>query len=693
MHKKNLYLFKFFQDIRSFFSVAGAKKKDDFSSASKSSVSVKPKRKANSLNSSDEGKKPAKTDDHKKKRRIVDSDDEGDKPKPKSLSIEKASPVIDKKKLVEVDVFSMFGSEPVKRKERPKVAKPSPNVSGNVIEIDDESLELDVSLLVDNIEKQELNKKSLKSPVKAKLEKFTTESPSKNEVKVERKSPAKRTASPKKEPKIADAIQVASKFKSPSPKKPKLAESSASKKAKKPKEPKETTVEEDEARQERKQAAAALYAKFQNRSSVINHGCKEIPEGKPNCLKGYQFVISGVLEAMERDEAAALIKSCGGIVVSGLSKKVTHLLVGEEAGLAKLAKAQEMGIKEMTEDELLSLIRKKSGLPEKLPVLSQEVEVKKESPGKENRVTNDEAVIKKEPMKSPENKKPSSSQVTQPLPPRAPIAPPNMDDFSFVDKYKPTSIKQIIGQQGPAGQAQKLINWLSKWPTNNDGKKKHAKPNPWAKDNDGSAYKAALLSGSPGVGKTTTAHLVAKELMYDIVEFNASDTRSKRLLKEEVSALLSNKSLAGYLNGTETKVSKRHILIMDEVDGMAGNEDRGGVAELIALIKESHIPVICMCNDRQHPKIRSLANHCFDLRFHKPSIPQIRGAMMSICFKEGIKLETAAMDEIIGGTGSDIRQTLNHLALYSASKETKLVTADAKKNAQMSEKDVKIVNN
>lgn len=267
----------------------------------------------------------------------------------------------------------------------------------------------------------------------------------------------------------------------------------------------------------------------------------------------------------------------------------------------------------------------------------------------------------------------------------------NIDNFSFVDKYKPTSVKQIIGQQGPTGNAQKLMNWLSKWHKNNDGSKKHAKPNPWAKNDDGAAYKAALLSGSPGVGKTTTAHLVAKELLFDIVEFNASDTRSKKLLKEEVSSLLSNTSISGYVSGTSTKPTKRHVLIMDEVDGMAGNEDRGGVAELIALIKESRVPIICMCNDRNHPKIRSLSNYCFDLRFGKPSIQQIRGAMMSICFKEGIKIEGGAVDEIISGTGNDIRQTLNHLALYSASKDVKLLTGDAKKNAQISEKDVKIV--
>ena len=81
---------------------------------------------------------------------------------------------------------------------------------------------------------------------------------------------------------------------------------------------------------------------------------------------------------------------------------------------------------------------------------------------------------------------------------------------------------------------------------------------------------------------------------------------------------------------------------MDEVDGMAGNEDRGGVAELIQLLKGSRIPVVCMCNDRNHPKIRSLANHCFDLRFHRPKVEQIRVSselfVLNCKFVAGLKL-------------------------------------------------------
>ena len=79
--------------------------------------------------------------------------------------------------------------------------------------------------------------------------------------------------------------------------------------------------------------------------------------------------------------------------------------------------------------------------------------------------------------------------------------------------------------------------------------------------------------GPPGVGKTTTAYLVAKELGYEITELNASDTRSKKQLDSVVADALGTRWV--------TNTSAKKLLLMDEVDGMAGNEDRGGVGELI----------------------------------------------------------------------------------------------------------------
>lgn len=125
---------------------------------------------------------------------------------------------------------------------------------------------------------------------------------------------------------------------------------------------------------------------------------------------------------------------------------------------------------------------------------------------------------------------------------------------------------------------------------------------------------------------------------------------------------------------------------MDEVDGMAGNEDRGGIAELINFIKTANFPIICMCNNREHQKMRTFLNYCYELKFGKPNVNQVRGAMLSICFREGLKIKPDALARLIIGTGSDIRQTLNHLAMWSAA-EKELSSDLVQKESKNSQKD------
>ena len=266
----------------------------------------------------------------------------------------------------------------------------------------------------------------------------------------------------------------------------------------------------------------------------------------------------------------------------------------------------------------------------------------------------------------------------------------------WVEKYKPAYSKAIIGQQGDRSNMIKLKIWLQDWNKNHltlTGKKAALKPAPWGAANDNGAWaKCALLSGPPGVGKTTTAYLVSKELGYDVVEMNASDTRSKRMLGESVADSLNNTSVATLMvkGNANNNVTSKRVLLMDEVDGMAGNEDRGGIAELINLIKSSKVPVICMCNDRNHQKIRSLSNHCFDLRFSRPRVEQIKAAMMSVCFKEKIQIKPEALSELIMGCGQDVRQVLHHLSMVRAAgggaDGGKMEASQAKKEAEMSKK-------
>lgn len=119
----------------------------------------------------------------------------------------------------------------------------------------------------------------------------------------------------------------------------------------------------DQERAERKRAAAMLYKQFQKRSGPAHPGSKEIPKGKPDCLAGFSFVLTGVFDSMERDEAAAVVRDFGGKVTTALSKKTTYLVAGEESGPVKLAKAEENGTIILSEDDLLDLIRTKSGMP------------------------------------------------------------------------------------------------------------------------------------------------------------------------------------------------------------------------------------------------------------------------------------------------------------------------------------------
>ena len=155
--------------------------------------------------------------------------------------------------------------------------------------------------------------------------------------------------------------------------------------------------------------------------------------------------------------------------------------------------------------------------------------------------------------------------VSKAIPERPQSEPISADSQLWVDKYKPTTTKGIIGQQTDKSNMKKLQNWLKNWPKNNSnvaGKRPSAPP-PFARANDDGGWaKAVLMSGPPGVGKTTTSYLVAKELGLDIMELNASDTRSKKMLGACLGDALNNLSLS--------KESKNRVLLMDEVDGMAG---------------------------------------------------------------------------------------------------------------------------
>lgn len=241
------------------------------------------------------------------------------------------------------------------------------------------------------------------------------------------------------------------------------------------------------------------YRSFMERAPPPRLGQKPIPEGKPFCLLDKVFILTGVLESLERADAEKLIKQYGGDVQKTPGKKVTHALVGNEPGPSKIKKIEELGVQILSEDDLLEMIRT---LPERKPTKEYLQKTKKaEQLATEGR-KQPEAVVKAV------NLVPAST-----APPGSMAAPAEVTEMWTV-KYAPKSADTILANK--AG-VKKIQDWLKNW----DMKIKNK-----------SFKRAVLISGVPGIGKTTTANVLAREAGYEVLEFNASDARSKKKLKE-----------------------------------------------------------------------------------------------------------------------------------------------------------------
>lgn len=159
--------------------------------------------------------------------------------------------------------------------------------------------------------------------------------------------------------------------------------------------------------------------------------------------------------------------------------------------------------------------------------------------------------------------------------------------------------------------------------------------------------------------------MVAQEAGYEVLEFNASDTRSKKSLQEEVAHLVTNRGISEFYR-PEMERERHHnriVLVMEEVDGMSGS-DRGGVGELVKLIQHTKIPIICVCNDSGTPKMKPLAKAAFHIKFARPDFRTIREKMLVIAEREGLRIEPNALDQIITSSGNDIRQIITALSCY-----------------------------
>lgn len=380
-------------------------------------------------------------------------------------------------------------------------------------------------------------------------------------------------------------------------------------------------------------------------------GALEIPEGKENCLMGKTFVFTGLLKTISRDDAQALVKRYGGKVTGAPSSKTDFVVLGDDAGPSKLRKIKEHGIKTIDEEGLFYLIKT---MPAHGGSGKGAEKAKQKQEEEERKAREEAAQMEREERarKAEAEKAAKQAAIARGAP--APVQPQPLSQL-WTTKYAPTQLSHICGNKA---NVERIQSWLRNWP-------KARKYDFQKRGADGmGGYRAIIISGPPGIGKTTAAHLAAKLEGYDVIESNASDTRSKKLVEDGVMDVLNNTSLLGFFAGDGKKVeaSKKNIvLIMDEVDGMSAG-DRGGVGALAKLCRKTDVPLILICNDRRLPKMKPFDHVAFDIKFQRPTVDQIRSRVMTICHREGLKMSPQVVNALIEGSGKDIRQIINMLS-------------------------------
>jgi replication factor C subunit 1 len=207
----------------------------------------------------------------------------------------------------------------------------------------------------------------------------------------------------------------------------------------------------------------------------------------------------------------------------------------------------------------------------------------------------------------------------------------------FTTTYRPKKIDDFVGNQNII---QPFIHWLLEWePTNNKNK-------------------CALVSGLTGIGKTLLIELILKKHDYNMINLSLEDERDKDYMNDIIKPLLKTK---------KTFDGQDNALVVSEID--AGG-DYGFISSLTDCIKETKIPIICICDNRYDQSIKPILNYCFDIKMVKPSYQEVYRLLYHIVVTEKIRIKEQELKELYEQSNGDIRFILNTLqfGMYKSKK-------------------------
>jgi len=198
--------------------------------------------------------------------------------------------------------------------------------------------------------------------------------------------------------------------------------------------------------------------------------------------------------------------------------------------------------------------------------------------------------------------------------------------MTLSEKYRPKSFEEIKGKEI---EVERVKSFIKNFPKK----------------------KAIILHGPAGTGKTSLAFALASDTNSEIIELNASDLRNR----EQVSKIIGEASKQASLFEKKGK-----ILLIDEVDGI-NYQDRGGLSELISLIKESKFPIIITANNIWDKKFSSLRRIADLIEMKELNYEIILEILNTIAKKENLQFQPDLLKSIASKSKGDIRAAINDL--------------------------------